>query len=332
VVDDFAPTGKQGDPELHRIAERLFRAAGNRQGRGRLGGNGRPRSGKPPRALVLATGEEVPPGQSIRARLLVVEVRTGDVDRAALTACQQAGQQRRLAESMGSFLSWIAGRYEELQQRRKTRMLELRNHYDGRAVPPRLPSTLAELKSAWELFLEFAREAGAISRAEAQELETRGEGALSQLATLHFVALLRAALTCGRAHVADRRGSAPHEAASWGWLLKPDGWAPQGIRIGWVSGSDLFLDPKASYQVAQGLAGTDRLAGEQALGRRLRECGLLASVDAGREMVQVRRTLEGDPRQVLHLKAGELVELPTPVPPMFSIHLPTTRAIQHGRK
>jgi hypothetical protein len=38
VVDDFAPTGRQSDGELHNIAERLFRAAGNQQGRSRLGG------------------------------------------------------------------------------------------------------------------------------------------------------------------------------------------------------------------------------------------------------------------------------------------------------
>src|SRR5712691_2486196 len=69
VVDDFAPTGRQGDGELNGVAERLFRAAGNQQGRSRLGGNGRLSALKPPRALVLATGEEVPPGHSIRARL-----------------------------------------------------------------------------------------------------------------------------------------------------------------------------------------------------------------------------------------------------------------------
>jgi hypothetical protein len=60
--------------------------------------------------------------------------------------------------------------------------------------------------------------------------------------------------------------------------------------------------------VAQELAGSERLVGEQTLRHRLRERGLLASVDAGRQMVQVRRTLEGHPRQVLHLKAVALVE------------------------
>jgi hypothetical protein len=272
---------------------------------------------------VLATGEEVPPGQSIRARLLVVEVRPGDVDRTALTRCQEAAQHGRLAESMGSFLGWMAGRYEELQQRRQARMVEIRSRGYGRAVHARLPAALAELQSAWELLLEFALEVGAIGGAEVQELEERGKRALHELATLQatyqdasdpalrFVALLRAALTCGHAHVADRRGRAPHKAALWGWRRNPAGWAPQGIRIGWVSESDLFLEPTASYKVAQRLAGSNPMMGEQTLRRRLRERGLLASVDEGRQMVQVRRTLEGSPRHVVHLKVRNLVDSPT---------------------
>jgi hypothetical protein len=37
----------------------------------------------------------------------------------------------------------------------------------------------------------------------------------------------------------------------WGWRRKPtsQGWAPQGARIGWVTGSDLFLEPAVSYQI-----------------------------------------------------------------------------------
>jgi hypothetical protein len=40
VVDDFVPTGGTGDGELQGTAERLFRGAGNRQGRGRMSGSG----------------------------------------------------------------------------------------------------------------------------------------------------------------------------------------------------------------------------------------------------------------------------------------------------
>jgi hypothetical protein len=74
-----------------------------------------------------------------------------------------------------------------------------------------------------------------------------------------------------------------------------------------VTGSDLFSDPAASYQIAQDLAGNERLTlSQQTLHHRLRESGLLASIDHGRQMVQVRRTLEGFPRQVLHHEAGSV--------------------------
>src|ERR1019366_6778647 len=97
-------------------------------------GNGRLQQSRPPRALLLATGEEVPQGASIRARLLIVEVALGEVDRATLSECQTTGEDGHLASSMDAFLSWIAGRYEELQQRLQTRSREIRSHGRGRAV------------------------------------------------------------------------------------------------------------------------------------------------------------------------------------------------------
>src|SRR5439155_14558868 len=140
----------------------LFRAAGNHQGRSRLGANGRLNAPKPPRALVLATGEAVPQGHSIRARLLIVDVGAGEVDRTALSECQRAGHEGRLAASMGAFISWIAGRYEELQRRIETRVRELRSQGHWGTAHARLPAALAELRSGWEIFLEFALEVGAI--------------------------------------------------------------------------------------------------------------------------------------------------------------------------
>jgi Domain of unknown function (DUF927) len=321
VVDDFSPTGRHGDDGLESVAERLFRAAGNQQGRSRMVGNGRLQSPRPPRALLLATGEEVPHGQSIRARLLIVEVATRDVDLATLSECQHAGEEGHLVASMGAFIGWIAGRYDELQQRLQTRSREIRSQGRGRAVHARLPAALAELQSGFELWLEFALETGAISTAERMEMEQRCERAFQELAVLQaryhqasdpacrFVGLLQAALVCGHAHVADRRGTPPESPRTWGWRRKltGQGWVPQGTRIGWVKESDLFLDPMASYQVAQDVAGAECLPGsQQTLHHRLQESGILASVDQGRQMVQVRRTLEGCPRQVLHLRAKDL--------------------------
>ncbi len=322
VVDDFAPTGRPRDDGLESVAERLFRAVGNQQGRSRMVGNGRLQQARPPRALLLATGEEVPQGHSIRARLLIVEVALGEVDRTILSECQRAGEEGHLAASMAAFLSWIAGRYDELQQRLHTRSREIRGQGRGRAIHARLPAALAELQSGFELWLEFALEAGAIGTTERTELEERCERAFQELIllqtryrragdpALHFVSLLKAALACGHAHVADRRGAVPESPGAWGWRRRPtgEGWIPQGIRIGWLKGNDLFLDPATSYQIAQGVAGPERISvSQQTLHQKLREVGLLGSVDGGRQMVQVRRKLEGCPRQVLHLRARDLV-------------------------
>ena len=81
----------------------------------------------------------------------------------------------------------------------------------------------------------------------------------------------------------------------------------QGSCIGWLSGDDLFLEPMVSYQVARGMGGAEGLTlSEQSLRRRLHDHGLLVSTDIGRQMLTVRRTLNGCTRQVLHLKAAVL--------------------------
>ena len=70
----------------HRDADRLFRGQGNHAGRLRMRSDGGLRPAKPPRALTLSTGEDVPKGQSLRARLLVLEVSPGDFSKEALDA------------------------------------------------------------------------------------------------------------------------------------------------------------------------------------------------------------------------------------------------------
>ena len=171
-----------------------------------------------------------------------------------------------------------------------------------------------------EIFLEFAAAVGAIGGAEKEELEGRNGRALGELAgrqakyqaardpALRFMALLPSRAggrngACGRP-----AGPSAGRGGSLGWQRPKTGrkWVSQGTRIGWVAGNDLYLDPLASYQTAQALAGAERIpVSEQALRHQLRKCGFLASLDTGRGMLQVRRTLAGRPRQVLHLRASD---------------------------
>ena len=67
--------------------------------------------------------------------------------------------------------------------------------------------------------------------------------------------LLSSALASGRAHVASPDGGAPEAPEAWGWHRTGDGckgrWRAQGAQIGWRDGAALYLEPEASYAVAQ---------------------------------------------------------------------------------
>jgi hypothetical protein len=110
----------------------------------------------------------------------------------------------------------------------------------------------------------------------------------------------------------------PHEfdlllptAASCGWREDESGyWRPLGDCIGWVEADHLFLEPTAAYRVAQRMArDTDEALAisEQTLKRRLRDKGLLASVDQKHETLAIRRSIGGTTTDVLHLWRATLL-------------------------
>ena len=128
-----------------------------------------------------------------------------------------------------------------------------------------------------------------------------------------FIELLRSAISSGRAHLASTDGGRPEEnAGALGWRKTDseyEDWRPQGDRIGWVDGEDLYLESAASYRVAQREAqGGEALAvGAQTLRKRLKEKGFLLSTDETRQTLTVRRTIEGvKDRSVLHLRLSSL--------------------------
>jgi len=89
---------------------------------------------------------------------------------------------------------------------------------------------------------------------------------------------------------------------------------PQGNCIGWIDGEDVYLDPTAAYQCVQNFGrdtGEGLVVSVSTLKKRLRDKGLLASVDKTREMLTVRRTICGSSKDVLHfLRSTLLPEAP----------------------
>ena len=104
------------------------------------------------------------------------------------------------------------------------------------------------------------------------------------------------------------------DQGAWGWHTQHTGkhrraeWLPQGARVGWLDGHDLFLDIDSAFRTAQAMAtdGDGIAVGVQTLVKRLREAGWLKSVDERREKLKVRRVIDGSRLEVLHLHADVL--------------------------
>ncbi|MDA1129635.1 MAG: hypothetical protein O2913_13215 [Chloroflexi bacterium] len=331
VVDDFCPIGSQYDVQaMHKKADRLFRGLGNTAGRGRLRSDGTPRPTKPPRAMVFSTGEDVPRGQSLRARMLVVEmpkVGPGSMNWENLSGCQADAAAGLYAEATAGYLRWLAPRYREIRKNLRTEINALREQAFQSGQHRRTPDIVANFGLGFRYFLDFAQEVGAIDQVQRDELWQRCWSALGDVAEAQqehqadsdpvqrFGELLAAAISSGAAHLAGPDGKAPSGAVTWGWReskIGNGGYAqselhPQGVRIGWIDAGEVYLQSDAAYTVVQRLAGSagDSLVVTLAtLKKRLKERGFLASTElrGGKERADVRRTLEEHRRSVLHLK------------------------------
>jgi hypothetical protein len=331
VADDFAPSGTSYDVQRwHKKADRIMRGKGNAAGRGRQRADLSLRPPRPPRALILSTGEDTPRGQSLRARMLILEHEEGMVDFQALTRCQEDAREGAYAQAMAGFVSYLARDYKGIQNRLPEERHKLREEASRSGEHKRTPGIVADLGLGLRYFLNFAKDAGAVSREEAEDLWERGWEAIIGAAasqathqaasepTVRFLELLSAAIASGRAHVAEVDGGEPEEFTNaLGWRRRQTGtdeyekeeWQPQGDRVGWVKGEDLYLEPEASYRIAQAQTqgGESITIGPRTMRKRLKEKGLLLSTDEKRQTLTVRRTIEGvKDRSVLHLSKHSL--------------------------
>lgn len=327
TIDEFVPHGSGADvARYHAAADRIFRAVGNHAGRGRLDSAARPKEAKAPRALILSTGEDVPRGHSVRARVLILEMPKDAVTVAKLTECQRDAGAGLYVVAMTGFLQWMAQRYERLQTVLGRRAKELRSLAMQATIHPRTPDILGNLQAGFETYLQFAEECGAIANAERAALADRCWDALLQVVAAQdkhhtaaepaamFLALLRGALVSGHAHLANRSGDEPDRSPeTYGWRRNSYGnYSPRGDCIGWVDGDDIYLEPTAAYRVVYvaGRAMGDVLpVSGQTVRKRLHEKGMLASVDVKRETLTIRRRICGVDHDVLHFHRATLFPL-----------------------
>lgn len=184
VVDDYAPqSDATAQAKLSRVAQRLVRAQGNLSGRGRMRADTSLRPDYPPRGLMVSIGEDLPPGQSIMARLLSVEVERAKIDTAKLTAAQEAAH--RLPHAMAGYLRWLAPEMDTLRESLAQRWRVLRKGAVSCSSHLRGPEIIAHLVTALETFLQFALHVRALPQDKADAIADDGFDALLELSQSH---------------------------------------------------------------------------------------------------------------------------------------------------
>ncbi|MFL6278387.1 MAG: hypothetical protein ACJ74G_24645 [Blastocatellia bacterium] len=319
VIDDFAPGGSTTDIQrMHRDADRLLRGQGNQAGRKRMRADATLRPEKHPRGLILSTGEDVPRGKSLRARLLISEVGPDDMDWDCLTKAQSYAASGLLMSGMSGFIQWVAPRYETFRNELRTKIAYYRNYAAQSGMHKRTPEIVANLALGWRCFLDFAYESGAITEQEKKAYWTEGWQAFGQAALMQsryqsasdpvqiFLDSVQAAMASGRAHVACVDGSVPANPQAWGWWeFGNNDWTPKGRRIGWVDATGLYLEKDAAFAEVQAIgaqSGEPLSISAITLHKRLHERGLLISTEHARGTLHIRKKLDGVARNVLHLK------------------------------
>ncbi len=313
TIDDFAPRGTSLQAQrMYEKADRVMRGHANKAGRQRMKADGSLAPLYYSRGVIAATGEDIPSGHSLRGRMLIREVKSGDIDLEWLSEVQELAREGVFASAMSGYLKWLAPQMEQLKrddtirrEQQKIRDEFARELQEGGAkgIHPRTPSILAEYYIGFDFFVRFARETGAITDKRMKDLKETFKSVLVDIAydqvgfisseepTTQFIRLMQAAFTAGYVHVCSVQGYDIHPEKNleiWGWRSASD---PKGRCVGFIDGDELYFDPDMSFAVAQDLArkqGTSIPLSRDTLWRRMVEKGIITKTGKGRNKVQKR--------------------------------------------
>jgi hypothetical protein len=213
-------------------AEVIVQAQGNLQNRARMNVDQSLQQALNPRGSLLSTGEIDPRSRSALGRMLVVEIRSGDIDLRVLTRLQELGDQGKFATVIAAYVQWLAPRLDAIREEHKRLVAAIQaeiGNFPG--AHARHPDIVAQLIGAYQLFLRFGTECEAISRITAEgylanakrmliELgEGQGEYQEDSKPGKRFLELIAAALRALRCHLLNARNdnSPSNYPGACGW-------------------------------------------------------------------------------------------------------------------
>lgn len=338
LIDDYKPvTGLHERNKLNSKVDQAFRGFANNTGRGTLTADRKERASYVSRGMVIATGEDLPPIKSLRARLVIVELREGDILPDNLTPFQRNAAEGLYRQVMANYLEWLSKDMVEYKATLREMINGERDRFLANArikgiklSHSRAASDFGSLMVGLSLFCAFIDETKTLTRTERQAFFDKAKNALINLIESQtdqhgeedevdkFVSLLQSALNAGRCHLKCKitQGKPTSNAHFWGWRELPtirDGneiieSRPLGESIGWVDNDELYLDGNAVMAEIHALArknGEEYSLSQHSTFRRLDQLGFISKSthEQGRRRIQVKASIAGNKVRVYVVNA-----------------------------
>ncbi|MEN6374598.1 MAG: hypothetical protein ABFD75_07445 [Smithella sp.] len=250
IVDDYHPSANRKAAESKEaVAQRMIRGYSNRTARGRLNSDMSERGRYEPRGMMIMTAEEQPTLESTLARVCIVEVTEGAIDRQKLTALQK--ESDALPYAMASYINWLRENMAEIKAAFPARFRALRERAANEGFHKKLPEQAAFMGFALETASSFFLEKGVLSEDAAKALAAEGWGIFRQLAKQQqqrieeddpvalFFDILSTALIQNHARLDGWPGTAGQTIGGGESL------------VGWYDSNYLYLLPTAIWALVQ---------------------------------------------------------------------------------
>ncbi len=322
VVDEYKPSGDQKKiADTKAFADRFIMSTGNQSGRDIM---------TAPlvaynRSMTIATGEDIPPGQSAQARMLILELSPGDVDLKSndrlINKLQKARKQGEFTGLMSAYLQYLAPRMDQLKKDFPSLVEEYREYASRNKIATshsRAPELYGNLYAALDIFSGFLQTIEGLENPNRlmdiadhqlmQVFSEQGAYQIEQDETERFLNLLRGVLSAGNGHISyylDQSAPSAHPFA-YGWRREPTGLMPKGELIGWYGKTngkpELWLNQDPVFKAIQRFAreqGSPFSMSAGTLWRRLEAKNHLIQTEPNGEDAQRRLTVRKPISKVL---------------------------------
>lgn len=259
-IDDYVVQSTfAGMNDLKRKVDQLLRDWGNRAGRSRMRADLKLRQTYAPRGLIISTAEQLPPGQSIQARLFQVSVDPTMVTRgpgSPLTVAQTE-EAELYPIAMAHYLQWVAKYWDKLESELPTRLLHYTEKAREKGAHLRMPANVAHLFLGYQLGLRYAEVCGAITADEREAREELGwntlvglgeeqqEAASEEKPVEMYLEAITQMLTQGSAFLRHREY---YEDATADWPISKNN-APEFL--GWYGNDDSEVRSQVGFETSR---------------------------------------------------------------------------------